>query len=300
VSTADKPDLARGWEHVEDLLAAEELERLESLGDAELDAEMKAAGLDAKQLPTAAELVALGAERAKQPDAARGWKHVEKLLAEDDEAYAKEVARLEGLSDEALDAEMRAEGLDVTSLPTAAELVAKGAERAARKAVEGGVEQGADVASQRSPASTEGPEPARAVPGSTKVVPFAAPNRSSRTAWALVAAAIVLLAFFAYKNRRAIVAWWSDEPIRPDDQWLPWKPARTPQERAATLRDEAVGECAAARWQSCRDKLDEAQKLDPAGESEPRVSEARRAIERAEHPERRVPDKPEPDKAPFR
>jgi hypothetical protein len=82
MTVADKPDLAAGWGFVEDLLAADELERLEKLTDAELEAELKADGLDAGRLPAVTELVAAGAERAREPDAARGWRHVEKLLQE--------------------------------------------------------------------------------------------------------------------------------------------------------------------------------------------------------------------------
>ncbi|HEY8090359.1 MAG TPA: hypothetical protein VIF09_21005 [Polyangiaceae bacterium] len=264
MTAPEKADRARGWEYVEDRLAAGELERLEKLSDAELDAELEAAGLDVKALPTAAELVALGAERARRPDAARGWKHVEKLLAQDeageardDEAYRKEVERLEAMGDEALDAELRGAGLDVGGLPTGAEIVAKGAE-------------------------------ARA-----KVVPLAPPRRASRAVSYAAAAAVILLAFFAFRNRRAVVAWWNGEPIRPDDQWLPWKPGPTPHERAEALRDRAVGACYTQQWRECRAWLDDAKALDPDGEGETRVVEARRAMERAEQPDAQPPDKPE-------
>lgn len=99
MTAGDTTDLAAGWGFVEDLLAAEELERLEKLTDAELAAELKADGLDAERLPGATELVAAGAERAREPDAARGWRHVEKLLQEGK--------------------------LDASRLPSAAELVAR-------------------------------------------------------------------------------------------------------------------------------------------------------------------------------
>src|SRR5260221_14503069 len=52
VSTPDKPDPARGWLHVETLLALDETERVEKLSDADFDKEMRAKGRDPARVPT--------------------------------------------------------------------------------------------------------------------------------------------------------------------------------------------------------------------------------------------------------
>ncbi len=53
------------------------------------------------------------------------------------------------------------------------------------------------------------------------------------------------------------------------------------RERAAELRQRALRSCALARYDECLSTLDEAGKLDPAGDSEPSVVEARKtAIEK--------------------
>lgn len=43
-------------------------------------------------------------------------------------------------------------------------------------------------------------------------------------------------------------------------------------------RDMAEASCALKDWAACKDRLDEAAKLDPKGESEPRVQKARAEI----------------------
>ena len=60
------------------------------------------------------------------------------------------------------------------------------------------------------------------------------------------------------------------------------RPARpTARSRAALLRDGAMKSCAEARWFDCETWLDAAQRLDPTGEDEARVIDARRAIDQA-------------------
>jgi hypothetical protein len=95
-------------------------------------------------------------------------------------------------------------------------------------------------------------------------------------------AGAALLVFFAGMNGRALAAWIAGEPVRPDDTWLPWRPARTPWQHAVLLRMEALDACAQQDWTQCSRKLDEASILDPAGESSPSVQEARRRIASAE------------------
>ncbi len=58
----------------------------------------------------------------------------------------------------------------------------------------------------------------------------------------------------------------------------------TPHERAAALRDEGLAACGNQLWDTCEQKLNDAKELDPNGENEPRVVEARKTIARARHP----------------
>jgi hypothetical protein len=175
-----------------------------------------------------------------KPDPARGWLHVENLLAED------ELARIEKLTPEQVEEELRAEG---TLVPSAAELMA-GVERKARE------------------------REAAAVRATRK-------RRSPLRTVSIIAAVLAafLLIVFAYKNRAAIEAYFKGEPIRPDDQWLPWRPSPTPQERAAKMRQDAFAACEQVMYETCGRKLDEARELDPAGEADPRVMAARQDIE---------------------
>jgi hypothetical protein len=80
------------------------------------------------------------------------------------------------------------------------------------------------------------------------------------------------------------------EPIGPDKDWVPRPP---PSEVAGKLRDEAIGACDEHLWGLCRDKLDEAKTIDPAGENEARVQSARKRIAWALDPDAKPPeDKP--------
>jgi hypothetical protein len=172
-----------------------------------------------------------------------GWRFVQKLL--DDE----EVERIERLSDEEIDSELRAHGRDPTRLPSAEELLAKAEARA-------------------------GSTTAR----NAQVVPLQARKRTPWVVW--MAAAILGAAVLALvaMNRAAIVAFFQGtDEIRPDDRGPP--PRESTQRRAEKLRDDAEGACRQKLWGTCEQKLDDAMKLDPAGESESRVWNMRRGIE---------------------
>jgi hypothetical protein len=65
VSTPERPDPARAWRYVENLLAEEELERLDKLGDRELGVEMQAAEIDPARVPSAEQLLTRAEERAR-------------------------------------------------------------------------------------------------------------------------------------------------------------------------------------------------------------------------------------------
>lgn len=113
-------------------------------------------------------------------------------------------------------------------------------------------------------------------------------------AWAWVAlAAGVALVIGGTVRRREIARWFGHEPIGPDTEQTP---DSVLAERAARLRHDALGVCEQGFWYECETKLNEARKLDPAGESQPQVQAARRAIEQAGHPPDGVkpnqPDKP--------
>jgi hypothetical protein len=120
----------------------------------------------------------------------------------------------------------------------------------------------------------------------------AAPAPSTvRRLWArpalLLAAVLTLLALagaglVAYLRRPNI------EPIGPDQDWGPPKPP--PSEVAGRLRDEAIGACNGHLWVLCRNKLDEAQKIDPAGENEERVQKARKQIAYGTDPDAKPDD----------
>jgi hypothetical protein len=69
VNTPDKPDPARGWLHIEKLLALDETERLEKLSDADFEDEMRAKGRDPARVPSAADLLARATERARKREA---------------------------------------------------------------------------------------------------------------------------------------------------------------------------------------------------------------------------------------
>jgi hypothetical protein len=130
---------------------------------------------------------------------------------------------------------------------------------------------------------------------------------SGVTRWVLLAAALVaaalltppLVTAIANRNRPDIGPDNRDlhRPGPPDDRIAD-------QRTAATLRDRAVGDCAASNYDACKRSLDEAMRLDPAGETgDPRVSSLRRQIASAlliknEEKKRAPPPGPTDDKVP--
>ena len=58
----------------------------------------------------------------------------------------------------------------------------------------------------------------------------------------------------------------------------------TPEEHAATLRQEAREACESRSWKTCLDKLDEARALEPGGNETPEVQSLRHTAEAAGHP----------------
>jgi hypothetical protein len=193
-------------------------------------------------------------------DPARGWMYVEKLLAEE------EAERIERLSDEEFAAELKRKGVDPSRARSAEDLLARAMARAAQqrpvvaptpsRPLEPAVKP-EPAATAKSPAAPEG-----------RVVPL--PQRRPRMAWwAAAAASIAAIVGAAALEGPAVVA-----HFRPP----------TPEEKAEGLRDEAIADCARGSWGPCAQRLDEAARLDPAGESAERVQKAREAIAKATHP----------------
>lgn len=182
-----------------------------------------------------------------KPDLARGGRLAEEL-------FEQESDRLAEMSD--ADFERAMDKLpDVEHVPSADELL----ERVKQKARE-------RAAPEKVIALPEGPGPSHWV------------------LW-LVAAVVGAGGIALVVERREVLAWLrnNEAPIEPDR----WAPPRelTAVERAEKLRGEAEAACKGALWGLCAQKLDEAQKLDPAGESGALAQALREAVR--EHTELR-------------
>jgi hypothetical protein len=173
-----------------------------------------------------------------KPDTARGWRFIEKLLADDD------VERLDRASDEEVERQMREQGVRAHHVPSAEELLSAVERRA-----------GKERAGQASAAGA-----------------VVRPLRRKRWVPLLIAAAIGALSVLLVLQSR-------------DQRDAAPVPRQVLQERADSLRREALVACGDAQWALCATRLDEAKNLDPKGDSDPRVAAARRAIDAALHAE---------------
>jgi RNA polymerase sigma factor (sigma-70 family) len=125
-------------------------------------------------------------------------------------------------------------------------------------------------------------------------------RRWMKERWAAELAAVAMLALLAI----AVWRW-----LRADEtpEALPEVPVPTVQpdvapalERARVLRADALRRCEASEWQACLDGLDEAKRLDPAGDTAPEIGDARARAERALQPTPQAPDLDKDGKAePF-
>jgi hypothetical protein len=186
-----------------------------------------------------------------KPDLVSAWLKVEDLIAQD------EAVRMVALGTEERHAEMRAEGLDPEGIPSAEELLAGAAAKAAARTL-----LGAGVARTVSHVAALRPR-----------------RRSMPVVWLAAAAVLLVLGGVAVKESSAIVAWLrgrTEEPIRPDEEKAPHEP--TPHELAQKLRDQARESLIAGRYGEALRKLDAAKEIDPAGEEEPGVQVLRRAV----------------------
>jgi DNA-directed RNA polymerase specialized sigma24 family protein len=107
-------------------------------------------------------------------------------------------------------------------------------------------------------------------------------RRHYRARWAAVLATLVLVAvaigLATRKRTQEEIAPLPSPLIVPS---VTPAPEPTLEERAAEMRHDALDKCAAGRWQDCLDGLDDAQRLDPAGDTTPEVRAQRRAAQRA-------------------
>jgi hypothetical protein len=254
--TAPDPDYARGWLFAERLLDEDRLARVDAMSDEEVEAELRAGGVDPERVPSAEDLLAKAAafaagEVSGAVDHARGWAFAQKLLAED--------------------------GEEKPATPDGA------------RSVDYYLARAAELARQ---------EEAR---GKASPLPSSLPKRSPRRrrmTWvaALVPAALVTI--FAVMNGGAIAAIVRGQEVKPTDTWFPWRPPPpTPQQKAASIRVEALAACNSQDWSDCETKLDEAAEIDPEGENAKVVVKARTAIDawrRATDPGRKPHLKPTP------
>ncbi len=207
-------------------------------------------------------------------DPVRAWMAAEALL---DEEEAERMAEfVERMSDSELNRQMREGGYDPAGVPTVQEFLARGEARAAER-------ERAHEASESWVAA--------------KVIPLA-DRRPTRWALWLVAAMFGVLFLVMASRDPAVVALFRHKPapdeVEPNKDRRPTPTPPTPQEQAEALRDEAVAECEASLWAICRTRLDEAQTLDPGGESAMRVQNARKAIRAGLNPKKEDDKPPKP------
>ena len=117
------------------------------------------------------------------------------------------------------------------------------------------------------------------------VIPMTARKPRSRTLVWLLAAAFGVMAVVLFAKRQDIMALLrphapGPDEIRPDDH--------AAYAQAVHLRSEARDQCDQRLWLTCRDRLDQAARLDPAGESSEAVKALRATI--ASHVAHRPPD----------
>jgi hypothetical protein len=176
-----------------------------------------------------------------------------------------EAKRIEGLTDDELRAEIAAEGGREWKPPSTEDLLKRVEQRAAAGSAVGTPAASADAASGALTSAA-----VRGIPGPHPVARDERLGSGRRTRLLLLLAAALALGVVA-------IVWSRPPPIvtRPPPGGGEIQPEG---QRAERLRDDAVLRCEAREWDACRDKLDEAKRIDPAGENEPRVMSARKAI----------------------
>jgi hypothetical protein len=192
-------------------------------------------------------------ERRKVPPVG-AWKAIDAMASQ------QEMDRIKALSDEEVEKELVAAGFDLKDVRTVGQEVI---EKAAREAAIGGGDGREKGAGSRS--------------GSRS-------GSGSRT-WFVVGIAAAAALIAAGVASPEIVAMFKRDEIRPDEYDAMPQHELTQGERAAQLRGRAFEECEARKWGACVGLLDEARKLDPAGESNTLVQSLRfaaRSVDRAD------------------
>jgi hypothetical protein len=202
-------------------------------------------------------------ERGKRTDA-EVWEALEKITAE-----VGELERIDALSDDELDRELRAAGIEP--------------EEAANL--------GQDIANLGQDILVRVPPQAPGPPAQDPRAPKQAarpPRKVHWVAWAAVAAVAVLVVGVLATRPENVAS------PRPDDSASDAGLA-TKLQAAAKLRDDAFDSCAHGVWAVCEHRLDAARALDPAGEQDAKVLAARRSVYDAQHADAgHAPDKPVP------
>ena len=195
-------------------------------------------------------------ERGKRTDA-EVWQALEKVAAE-----VGELERIDALSDDELDRELRAAGIDPAE---------------AAKLGEGLRVRAPPLASRERP---QAPAPRERSPRP--------PRKVQWVPWGALAAVVLVAAVLARRPDDAASPW-------PGDHGADSDALATKHAAAAKLRDDAFGACAQGLWGACEEKLNAARALDPSGEQDAKVLAARRAVYDAEHADAGPgPDKPVP------
>jgi hypothetical protein len=183
------------------------------------------------------------------------------LAALEEEDIADEVDRVARLSGADVDRELAHAGLDPSVVRAGANEVF---ERAMRKRAEA-------LAKASGAEPSAGGSSGSDIPRSRVVV--ALPRGVRRGAWrrpavwTAAAAAAATIGVFVATNAPEIVGKGNG--------------AHVDHDRAESLRQEATKACALSLWTTCAAQLDEARKLDPAGESEPSVKKLREELDAA-------------------
>jgi hypothetical protein len=201
--------------------------------------------------------------RPDKPDHARGWRYVERLLEDE---------RIEGLSDDELRAELGQGRTNAETEWSVDELLARAEAEAGKKP----------------PARPGEAAPKQVEPAAKAVVAVLPEPRPRGLVWLIAAALAVALVVALMKGPEIVAQFRGDNDDR--DQ----TPGPADREAAEKLRDDALGSCQQNAFGACKAKLDEAKRLDPGGESEPRVQKARAAIEKALRLGPETPNQPSP------
>jgi hypothetical protein len=177
---------------------------------------------------------------------AEAWRALQAWAGDD------EIERVAALSDAELDSELRKLGADPVAVRAEGEPWREQAVLAARQ-----------------------PRP------KAPVVPRKPARRTRWAVWLAAATLGAVVVAFAAMNGPAIVTQFkAADDIRPDEGGLA-PPSLVARRRAEELRNEAAEACERKLWGTCESRLDEANKLDPAGETQERVQQMRKRVDDA-------------------